>query len=576
MEKRILFISLILIATARANVLAFWGGTSGNIPTDWKYFSQDFEDGTDFFGRYPMCNASSYGFNGGPTPSSVGNDATHTHVLNKTASSVSTGNSGFTQGLPNGANVGGNLHTMNTWTTNNARANGSEPTYVKFIVILYTKGIPVTIPQGAIIFFNSTTIPAGWDRLEEYDTRFPRAVASTANVTGGRNNHTHRNLTGTLSSPSTAGIALGTGKSVSTNSHTHLVTEINLTETDNIPPYFDMIMIQAVGADRLIPNGSILMFNTTISNANFTQVTECDGKLIRANDNYGETGGMPSHTHPNVTAESGNNIGGIQRQKGATNFAVTHSHASVNFSINNASNFPPYKTVLMYRFQLNVTDIEPPNIFIHAPANNTLYCSSTISLNHTETDNSGLSACWYNLNDGSNTTITCNQNTTIGSLSTGNYTLNLYANDTLNNLNKSAVSFSIDVTLPTTIINSPLNQTYNQTNTTVLLNLTSSSDASPVIWNLNNTGNNSYSGPQDILAGNGSNLLEVFTYDACNFSTYNNRYFTINLTANFTPTPTPQPGNNTKLFREPWFRAILTDECRYPFPLDLLFCRRFD
>lgn len=77
-------------------------------------------------------------------------------------------------------------------------------------------------------------------------------------------------------------------------------------------------------------------------------------------------------------------------------------------------------------------------IIIDSPENGGNY-TGNVSLNYSV---SGIGECWYNLNDGSNVSLFSCGNTTL-SLDYGNYSINLYFNDSFGNLSYSSSSFSV-------------------------------------------------------------------------------------------------------------------------------------
>jgi len=83
-------------------------------------------------------------------------------------------------------------------------------------------------------------------------------------------------------------------------------------------------------------------------------------------------------------------------------------------------------------------DPDVPKIYIDSPLNQT-YTTTSIDLKYTIVDNS-LDTTYYNIDDGTNITITGNISftTTLGS-----HTLKLFANDTLGRLNSSSVTFAV-------------------------------------------------------------------------------------------------------------------------------------
>ena len=90
-----------------------------------------------------------------------------------------------------------------------------------------------------------------------------------------------------------------------------------------------------------------------------------------------------------------------------------------------------------------VLDANPPNITLVEPKNKT-YNYKKISLNFSIVDDlSPVNKVWYTVNNGTtNTTIT--ENTTINLNDKASYTIILYANDSLGQLNSTRVTFFIN------------------------------------------------------------------------------------------------------------------------------------
>jgi len=91
-----------------------------------------------------------------------------------------------------------------------------------------------------------------------------------------------------------------------------------------------------------------------------------------------------------------------------------------------------------------------PNIVVYSPESKT-YSINNISLNFSVSDVSGLSYCWYNINNGVNKTINCYQNTSFN-LSDGSYVLYFYSNDTLGNVKNVSRAFSISTSLAVNLL----------------------------------------------------------------------------------------------------------------------------
>ena len=108
-----------------------------------------------------------------------------------------------------------------------------------------------------------------------------------------------------------------------------------------------------------------------------------------------------------------------------------------------------------------IVDNVAPNLILSLPQNNSYHSSNeSLELNYSSSDALlSVDTTWYyvlNSTDGyeiSNTTITTN--TTFNISSEGNYTLYLYSNDTVNNINSTSASFIVDLTDPNITIVSP-------------------------------------------------------------------------------------------------------------------------
>jgi hypothetical protein len=97
--------------------------------------------------------------------------------------------------------------------------------------------------------------------------------------------------------------------------------------------------------------------------------------------------------------------------------------------------------------------VNPPNITINSPLNQS-YNVSSILFNVTSIDDdSEVSSCWFSLNNGvTNYTLTSsgnnNFNYTNSSVNQGSTTAIFYCNDSINNINSSSVTFFIDSIIP--------------------------------------------------------------------------------------------------------------------------------
>lgn len=90
-----------------------------------------------------------------------------------------------------------------------------------------------------------------------------------------------------------------------------------------------------------------------------------------------------------------------------------------------------------------IIDADGPIIKISSPKTRWYHNDTSIPLNYSLEDVSGISKAWYNLDHGSNTTLIGN---TSFNVSEGNHTLYFFANDSLGNLNSTYVNFWINNT----------------------------------------------------------------------------------------------------------------------------------
>ena len=120
-----------------------------------------------------------------------------------------------------------------------------------------------------------------------------------------------------------------------------------------------------------------------------------------------------------------------------------------------------------YTFTMN--DIYSPVITILNPEHSHTYNNNNISINYSSVDTAGVSFCTINITNATGamfnfTSATC-ANTT-ANLSDGSYVLNVYSNDTFNNLGNKSLSFSIITSAPAVNLNYPTNNFYSNISTT--------------------------------------------------------------------------------------------------------------
>ena len=133
-----------------------------------------------------------------------------------------------------------------------------------------------------------------------------------------------------------------------------------------------------------------------------------------------------------------------------------------------------------------------PVVSILYPPNGTSSSNTNINVNYTVSDSGvGVGSCWYSNDSYSvNTSLaSCTTNITGVTWSEGLHNVIVYANDTLNNIGFSSVSFTIDITPPNLTITNPTSHQNFSYNTSINLNYTVAdalSQISNVWYNLDN------------------------------------------------------------------------------------------
>ncbi len=137
-----------------------------------------------------------------------------------------------------------------------------------------------------------------------------------------------------------------------------------------------------------------------------------------------------------------------------TNASMTQGSHTVTFYCNDsADNINGTETETFF------IDSIYPQISITSPTNDTSTTNTTIDIEYTYTE-INCDSVWWNDGDGANTTLaSCGTNITTPTWSEGNHNVIIFMNDTANNINSTAVSFTIDTTNPQISIVSPLNNT---------------------------------------------------------------------------------------------------------------------
>ncbi len=102
-----------------------------------------------------------------------------------------------------------------------------------------------------------------------------------------------------------------------------------------------------------------------------------------------------------------------------------------------------------------------PSISLVVPQQGASYgYNESLELNFSVSDDN-LDSCWYNIDDGSNTSLAGCANTTFDVSKNGNYVVNIYANDSLGEESSDSANFSVQVGAPTIVLSFPIDEYLN-------------------------------------------------------------------------------------------------------------------
>jgi hypothetical protein len=164
----------------------------------------------------------------------------------------------------------------------------------------------------------------------------------------------------------------------------------------------------------------------------------------------------------------------------------------VNVSKSPYANFSNSSVNMTNNIQLNVnmgtSDSTPPTVTIIRPENITYNTQSNIPLNYTATDNVAVSACWYAMNGGTNTSLPGCSNATFSTGIDGSYPITVYANDTNGNVGSAVQYFTVDTTAPQWSSPNTNTPTTYSPSTLSLFNITWTGSPSSVLFESNYTG----------------------------------------------------------------------------------------
>ncbi|MBT4165829.1 LamG domain-containing protein, partial [archaeon] len=122
----------------------------------------------------------------------------------------------------------------------------------------------------------------------------------------------------------------------------------------------------------------------------------------------------------------------------------------------------------------DISDTTNPDINITIPSiNNTNTTDINYDVNYTASDETALDTCWWQVNGGGVTMLAdCSTNLTDETWAEGLNLVNVFVNDTSNNINSSNITFRLDTTAPFLNITIPTINGTNTTDTTYDINYT--------------------------------------------------------------------------------------------------------
>ncbi|MBI2046895.1 hypothetical protein HYT26_01895, partial [Candidatus Pacearchaeota archaeon] len=218
-----------------------------------------------------------------------------------------------------------------------------------------------------------------------------------------------------------------------------------------------------------------------------------------------------SNIHTNITNLSGTS--------NSTNFTFTLPYDNA-FKWNCLGSDSPGNSNFSSEGNYTITlDTTLPAINLTYPRNIT-YNINVSAINYTVSD-TNLQACWYSTNNGAaNTTITCGNNATGLTSNEGSNTWLVSANDSLNNINVSRITFYKDTISPNISITSPANSSNFSTNNVTINYTISDSGGISSCWYTNTSGlvNYSVTCGQNIsrIWNEGINNITIYVNDSLN------------------------------------------------------------
>jgi hypothetical protein len=323
-----------------AGIIVGWPSTAASIPAGWSRVGQ-LDD--RFLKSIP---------NGLTNPGTAGGAASHTHTVtghthtlgSHTHDSGTVATSGaFTLGASGAINVASNVHLHTgtspvsndntSSTTPSVDATNNLPAY-EGVIWIQSDGSTDGIPDGAVTWFDETTLPSGWTQHAAGNARYLRGATSGGNggSTAGGNTHTHTSPNhthttthshpaSTSSAPTLTSTAVNAGSVIATSTHTHGITWASTAagasgngqlafSTDSLePPYYTLALAENTSGGELGTLGMIVPWLGLLSDIpagwalcdGSSGTPDLTGRFIKnattLSTDVGDTGGASTHTH---------------------------------------------------------------------------------------------------------------------------------------------------------------------------------------------------------------------------------------------------------------------------------------
>ncbi len=226
-----------------------------------------------------------------------------------------------------------------------------------------------------------------------------------------------------------------------TNINSYQYNKVLLTNLEGTQDTFDLLILDGDLEFDHVLDPTIVALNSPADNTytnNPTQTFNCsaDDDIMLANITlYGSwSGGWHANETKDITGTSN-----------STTFTKTLQDGTYVWNClvyDNESNSDWYTS----NYTLTIDTIFPTINIVYPE--NTTYNTNVTELNYTYTE-TNPGSCWYSLNGGANTTITCGQNVTGLTSNEGSNTWIVYMNDSIGQENSSFVIFTVDTTAPT-------------------------------------------------------------------------------------------------------------------------------